>query len=194
MDLTKETLDELYDEYLYGREIMKKSKPPSLCTMKIAERKFRREVALRLMKAKGEGKSDTMESVVLEIRKDTLFWQREAYDRCSKEPAKSKNDKSKKKGGKATGGVQKPWVKQNRKSFQPKGASKGRKGKGRKDKTIVCYICGKQGHTAANCRSGLQNQGQQQNWSAQIPPPPALTGPPQRQMATKGVDGKAPCR
>ena len=48
VDLTKDIVDELYDKYLHGRVIMKKSKPPSLATMQIAERKFWREVSNRL--------------------------------------------------------------------------------------------------------------------------------------------------
>ena len=192
VDLTKDTLDELYDEYLYGREIMKKSKPPSLATMKIAERKFWREVALRLLKAKGKGKAETIENVVLALRKDTLFWQREVYDWCSKEATKSKNEKTKKKGDKNKGGVQKSWLKNNTKPQFQKGSSKGKKGRNGKGKKIVCYICGKPGHMAANCRLAMQLP--QQGGSAQIPPPPAMAAGQQRPMAPKGVDGKTPCR
>ncbi len=193
VDLTKGTIDELYDEYLYGREIMKKSKPPSLSTMKIAERKFWREAALRLMKAKGKGKAVSMESIVSEIRRDTLFWQREVYDWCSKEAGRAKIEKLKKKPQRQWK-VQKQWVKPKGggKGTQGKG-TKGKRGKGKKGKNLVCFNCGKMGHTAANCRMGSQFQ-QQAPSGAQVPPPPSFGGQTHRQMAAKGVDGKVPCR
>ncbi len=201
VDLTKATLDELYDEYLYGREIMKKSKPPSLAIMKVAERKFWREVSLRLMKAKGKGKSDTMESVVLEVRKDTLFWQREVYDWCSSQGSKTKPDKSKKRNyatnlGRGKWQVQKNFLKNapKFKQSQPKGQSKGKqKGKGKKGKGMVCFVCGKVGHTAMQCRQNPLNQ-QQQQQGAQIPPPQGAPSQPTRTWAPRGVDGKPPCR
>ncbi len=198
VDITKDTLDELYDEYLYGREIMKKSKPPSLATMKVAERKFWREVALRFMKAKGKGKADTMETVVLEVRKDTLFWQREVYDWCSTSTARTKVEK--KRGnlaantGKGKWKIQKNFLKTKGRQFQSKGQSKGKqKGKGKKGKGVVCFVCGKVGHTASQCRQNPLNQ-QPQQQGAQIPPPQAPAGQPSRTWAPRGVDGKPPCR
>ena len=106
---------------------------------------------------------------------------------------RSQRLRKQKKGDKSKGGVQKSWLKANSKQISQKGASKGKKGKNGKGKKLVCYVCGKPGHVAANCRSGLQMQ-PQQGGSVQIHPPPALTGAPQRQMAPEGVDGKTPCR
>jgi hypothetical protein len=205
VNLTKDTLDELYDDYLYGRDILRKSNPPSLQTMKISERKFWREVSLRMLKAKGRSSPESLEDIVKALRMDTLFWQREVYEYCHRASDSNKADKTAKKWkrspgngkGSGDGAVRKRFTKKNKGT---KGGRKGKqKGKGkRSSKAATCHICGKAGHLANQC---WQNTGQQQGGRGITLPPAMPAFPPpapganvNANWAQRGADGKVPCR
>ena len=108
-DVTKSDLDSWYDWY-WGKDIAGRSPPPSDLTILLSERNAWREIHNSMF----EGK--TLKEAMTDVRNDTLFWQREVYERM----LRSSLSRPKGKGqGDPKGGKAKSWQKGAKTRYTP---------------------------------------------------------------------------
>jgi hypothetical protein len=121
LSIEKEDLDSFY-RFLLGPAIAHRTPPPSVMVLMIAERKAWREVVISMHKGV------PLRQALKDVQADSLFWQREVYERIHKETPSTFTD-SPKRGKGEYRGKGKPFQ-----GWQPIHSPTRPKGKGRKGK------------------------------------------------------------